>query len=135
MFGAIYVLSVNLFGVYLIVQARNRFKRDSNIIDIVELGVKLYGPWVRPILITVLVLCNFSFLMAYTMHFGYQTDLIVCRTFKARECGHKHEYSIAIVAALLPIVCLRELNNIGYFTAVILIFSLVAVIIIIIVTS
>ena len=68
------------------------------------------------------------------MHFGTQTDLIVCRTFKARECGHQHEYSIAIVAALLPIVCIRELSNIGYFTAVILVFSVVAVIIIIIVT-
>lgn len=88
LFGAIYVLTINLFGVYLMIKARNRFKRDNNIVDLVELGVKLYGSWVRPILITVLVLCNFSFLMAYTMHFGTQTDLIVCRTFKARECGH-----------------------------------------------
>jgi proton-coupled amino acid transporter len=129
--GAVYVVVVNVFGMYLIIKARNRFKRDDNIIDVCDLGVKLYGNWLRPILTIILVLCNFSFLMAYTMFFGSQTDLIVCKTFKGRECGHRNEYSIIISACLLPIIYIRELSNIGYFSMVILIFTLIAILIII----
>lgn len=68
--GAIYVVLVNVFGMYLIIKARNRFKRDDQITDICDLGAKLYGEWIRPILTSILVLCNFSFLMAYTVYFG-----------------------------------------------------------------
>ena len=129
--GAVYVVLVNVFGMYLIIKARNRFKRDDSIVDICDLGAKLYGEWIRPIMTTILVLCNFTFLMAYTMYMGMQTDLIVCRTCKARECGHKNEYSIYIVILLLPIIFIREMSNIGYFSAVILIFSVIAILLII----
>ena len=68
--GSAYVLLVNVFGQYLIIKARNRFKTDETIVDITDLGAKLYGEGLRPFLTIVLVTCNFSFLMAYVMYFG-----------------------------------------------------------------
>ena len=68
--GATYVVIVNVFGMYLILKARNRFKRDESIVDLPDLGARLYGEWARPFLMTILVITNFSFLMAYTMYFG-----------------------------------------------------------------
>ena len=82
------MLLVNVFGQYLIIKARNRFKKDETIVDITDLGSKLYGEGMRPFLTIVLVTCNFSFLMAYVMYFGTQSDKIMCRTFKSRECGY-----------------------------------------------
>ena len=68
--GSLYVLLVNIFCQYSIIKARNRFKRDETIVDITDLGAKLYGEGLRPFLTIVLVTCNFSFLMAYVMYFG-----------------------------------------------------------------
>lgn len=72
--GAIYVTYLNLFTSYLIIKARNRFKDDPLIVDICDLGVKLYGDWIRPIIILTLVGTNFSFLVAYTMFMGTASD-------------------------------------------------------------
>lgn len=40
--GFLYVLSINLYCVYILIKARNRFKSDK-IIDICDLSAKLYG--------------------------------------------------------------------------------------------
>jgi len=50
----------------------------------------------------------------------------MCRTFKSRECGYSKQYSALLVAALLPLVLCRRLTNIGYFSAVVLVFSIVS---------
>jgi len=68
--GGVYVVLVNVFGMYLIIKARNRFKADDTIVDICDMGAKLYGEGVRPVITVILVTCNFTFLMAYTMYFG-----------------------------------------------------------------
>ena len=125
--GATYVLAINIFSVYLIVKARNRFKRDANIVDICDLGARLYGEGTRGWFIAALFTCNLLFLMCYAVFFGSQTDQLVCQTWKQRDCGHSWEYSALIVLCLLPILYQRELSNIGYFSAAILVFSVIAI--------
>jgi amino acid permease len=124
--GFVYVVGISLFCVYLLLKARNRFKQEE-IVDVCDLGVRLYGPGVRPWLSTLLVLTNSTFLICYIMYFGSQTDQLVCKTFKQRECGHGHEYSAIIVAILLPILFLRRMASIGYFSIFVLCFTFLAV--------
>ena len=42
--GYIYAMISTIFCVYLLLKARNRFKNDYKIVDICDLGAKLYGP-------------------------------------------------------------------------------------------
>jgi amino acid permease len=51
----------------------------------------------------------------------------MCKTFKAAECGNGHLYSIIILTILLPILYLKRLSAIGIFSLVILVFTFVAV--------
>ena len=67
--GFIYVIFSSIFCVYLLIKARNRFK-SKNIIDICDLGVVLYGDWMRPILTLLLLFTNSIFLICYLMFFG-----------------------------------------------------------------
>jgi amino acid permease len=124
--GFIYVAVANIFSVYILLKARNRFKRIE-IIDISDLSAVLYGNWSRPILATLLILANGLFLLAYVMFFGVQSDQLVCKTFKKRECGHEHEYSFIIVTILLPILWLRRLRNVAFFSIFILCFTFSAI--------
>ena len=67
--GFAYVTFSSIFCVYLLIKARNRFK-SKNIIDICDLGVVLYGNWMRPILTFLLMFTNTIFLICYLMFFG-----------------------------------------------------------------
>ena len=60
------------------------------------------------------------------MYVGIQSDKIMCRTFKTRECGYADEYSAILAAALFPIILFRMNTNIGIFSTVILVFSIVS---------
>lgn len=71
--GFSYVVGVNIFCIYLLLKARNRFKRDR-IIDIGDLADKLYGGCWGPLMSILLVLTNSIFLVCYIMFFGTQTD-------------------------------------------------------------
>jgi hypothetical protein len=51
----------------------------------------------------------------------------MCKTFKTRECGHSVDYSLIILCVLLPILLLRSLGAIGYFSIVVLIFTFFAI--------
>ena len=73
MIGFAYVLLVNIYCVWLIIKARNRFKHDR-IIDICDLGVKLYGESVRKYISLLLISTNLLFLMCYEVFFGSQLD-------------------------------------------------------------
>jgi amino acid permease len=121
---------MNVFCIYILLKARNRFKRDE-IIDICDLAARLYGEWTRPFLGFLLIATNSIFLMAYIMFFGTQTDQLVCKTFKWNDCGYKVLYSSIILIILLPMIYQRRLRNIGIFSAIILIFTFSAIIIII----
>lgn len=78
---------INLFCVYILLKARNRFKRED-IVDICDLAVALYGEWIRPLMAVLLITTNSCFLMAYVMFLGTQSDQLMCKTFKAAECGN-----------------------------------------------
>jgi len=69
--------------------------------------------------------------MAYVMFLGSQSDQLMCKTFKAAECGNGHMYSIIILLILLPILYLKRMSAIGIFSIVILVFTFVAIVIII----
>ena len=69
----VYIVAVNLFTTYILLKARNRFKRD-HIVDISDLSAKLYGEGSRPFVAFLLVITNATFLMCYVMFFGTQTD-------------------------------------------------------------
>ena len=71
--GLIYVIVMNVFCVYILLKARNRFKREQ-IVDICDLAAVLYGDWLRPYMSALLVATNSIFLMAYIMFFGTQGD-------------------------------------------------------------
>ena len=85
--GACYTTMVNIFAVYLLIKARNRFKSDRNLVDFVDLGARLYGESARVWFLLMLFFCNVFFLMCYVIFFGEQLDIIVCKEFEARKCG------------------------------------------------
>ena len=80
-FGFVYVITTSIFGIYLILKARNRFK-NHHIYDLADLGSMLYGPWMRTTMTILIVFTNVFFLIAYIMFFGKQIDQLVCRTVK-----------------------------------------------------
>ena len=124
--GFLYIILMNVFCIYILLKARNRFKREK-IVDICDLSARLYGEGTRPLMSILLLVTNSVFLMCYSMFFGTQTDQLVCKTFKSRECGHGHEYSLLIVAILLPILYMRRLAHIGIFSVFVLIFTFLAI--------
>jgi amino acid permease len=123
--GFLYVILMNVFCVYILLKARNRFKRQE-IVDICDLAAVLYGDWLRPYMSALLICTNAIFLMAYIMFFGTQSDQLMCKTLKKRECGHAYQYSFVIILFLLPIVLLRRLAAVGIFSIVILCFTFLA---------
>lgn len=84
-------------------KARNRFK-TKKIIDICDLGVVLYGNWMRPILSILLVFTNTIFLIMYIMFFGKIIDKLACKSFKTAECGHSRIYSTIVIVLMLPLI-------------------------------
>jgi len=73
--------------------------------------------------------------MVYIIFYGTQIDQLVCKTFEAAECGNHHLYSALVIFALLPIIYMRSLKNIGYFSVFCLIFTLLGIIIIVILSG
>ena len=132
--GFAYIVAINIYCIYILLKARNRFKREE-VIDICDLSAKLYGEGTRPIMSVLLIATNAFFLMAYVMFLGTQTDQLVCRTFHAEECGYSRLYSVYIFLCLLPIIMLRKLAYIGYFSIFVLVFTFISVILILYMSS
>lgn len=55
----------------------------------------------------------------------------MCRSFKSFECGRDYIYSSILLTVLLPVLFLRSMRSIGFFSLFILCFTFVAVVIII----
>lgn len=85
-FGIIYVTLVNVYCVYILLKARNRFKHHK-IVDICDLAAVLYGEGARKWMQLILVLSNSMFIIFYQIFFGSQIDQLVCRSFKLAACG------------------------------------------------
>ena len=62
--GMTYVLFINIYCLYILLKARNRFKHRK-IVDIVELAVMLYGEKSRVWMSSVLFLSNMMYLCFY----------------------------------------------------------------------
>ena len=124
--GFIYIVAMNLLCIYILLKARNRFKREV-IVDIADLADKLYGGYAGSIMSVLLVLTNSCFLMAYVMFFGSQVDQLSCKTFGLAECGYDYLYALGILTLLLPICFIKSLSGIGYFSIVILVFTFIAI--------
>ena len=127
--GFCYVLLVNIYCVWILLKARNRFKH-SKIIDICDLTAKLYGEDKRKYMTFLLVSTNILFLMCYVVFFGSQLDQLMCSSFKLTACGHPHLYAVACTTFLLPIIFQKELRNIGFFSLVVLAFTMAAIVMI-----
>lgn len=83
----------------------------------------------------ILLICtNIIFLTAYIMFIGTQGDQLMCKTLKVAPCGINYVYSSAVLIALLPVLYIRTLAGVGYFSMTILFFTLAAYCIIIAMT-
>jgi hypothetical protein len=68
-FGIVYVTAINVYCVYILLKARNRFKHRK-IVDICDLAAILYGEGARKWMQIVLVMSNSMFLIFYEIFFG-----------------------------------------------------------------
>ena len=67
--GLLYLLGINCFSTWLIIKARNKFKQ-SKIVNLSDLALLLYGEraqWMTEVLV---VVTQYSFLIAYNIYFG-----------------------------------------------------------------
>lgn len=126
----IFVTFINIYCVYILIKARNRFKH-RRVDDIVDLCVILYGEKSRVYMQIVLFSSNMMYLVFYEIFFGTQIDQLVCKTYRIYSCGNKEFYIIMINICLLPIIFQKSFRNIAYFSGFVLIFSSMAFIIII----
>lgn len=69
MIGFAYVCLMNLYSVWLIVKARNRF-RSQRIVDICDLAAAIYGEKSRKWVVMAMVLTNLAFLSSYSLYLG-----------------------------------------------------------------
>jgi hypothetical protein len=67
--GFCYVVIINVYCIYILLKARNRFKREE-IVDLSDLSAKLYGESSRWAVAGLLLVINSMILMCYTMYFG-----------------------------------------------------------------
>ena len=67
--GFVYIVTINIYTVYLLLKARNRFK-SKQITDICDLTAELYGESKRKYMIAALVGCNIRFLVLFLIYFG-----------------------------------------------------------------
>ena len=50
----------------------------------------------------------------------------MCETLVLAECGHPHRWSAVLAICLMPVVYLKSFRNIGYFSLFTLIFTFLA---------
>lgn len=131
----IFILISTIWSIFLIIKARNRFKRDDKIIDLVDLGVKLYGEGIRIWMQILVILTNTVVLIMYTMFFGTTVDKLMCKTLEVAECRQNKIYTSVVLVVIFPILLIRRLQGIGVFSAIALAFTFFAIIVILIVSG
>ena len=71
--GFVYVCAINMYCVWILLKARNRFK-NMQIIDICDLTAVLYGERNRKYMMIALVSANSLFLICFVIYIGKQVD-------------------------------------------------------------
>ena len=127
--GCTYILVVSAFCTYLLLKARNRFK-NREVIDLADLARLLFGETACKILGFLIVVANSCFLIIYCMFIGFNMDQLMCKTWEYAECRNNNLYVGIILILLAPAYCQRTLKNVGFFSAFVLAFTLVGLIVI-----
>lgn len=113
--GLAYILAVNMFTTYLLLKARNKFKRE-HISNLSELAFLLYGERARAATDVLILATQFSFLVAYNIYFGQQFDQLACKTLMIAECGHASAYRVMFDLLLVPVLLQKQMRSIAYFS-------------------
>ena len=75
--GLVFVNLISLGASYFLLKARNRFKKQR-IIDFPDMANACYGPKMKKVCESILILTNTTFAMAQGMYLGGQADLFAC---------------------------------------------------------
>jgi len=84
--GMVIVWALNSCSTYLIIKARNVFKRQE-ITSVSDLAVACYGDKAKLPMDVFVIIIQFSFLFAYNIFLGDQLDQILCKILMVSECG------------------------------------------------
>ena len=127
--GFAYVVAINIYCLWILLQARNRFKYDK-IVDLPDLCARIFGEGTRIYMEIMLVVSQLLYLMCYNVFFGSEMDQMMCKTFEYTKCGHNRQWAIAINVLLLPVIYQRRMANVAYFSIVALIFTAMSILLI-----
>jgi amino acid permease len=130
-FGLIIVNLLSLGSSWFLLKARNRFK-SKRIIDLPDLAYEAYGPKMRLLCQSILILANTAFIMAQGMYLGGQADLLACDWLdRPEDCGkNKKFYSFAMITLMSPILLVpnfQKLSTFSSFVVVCCVVSLIAI--------
>ena len=124
--GVVLVFVVNSISTYLIIKARNVFKRQQ-VTSLSDLAVLCYGDKAKLPMDIFVIAIQFSFLFAYNIFLGDQLDQILCKILMVTECGKSDYYKVIICLLLLPFVLQKSLKNVALFSIFALASTLVSI--------
>ena len=127
--GLIIVNILSLGSSWFLIKARNRFK-SKRIIDLPDLALQTYGPYMRLLCQSILILANTAFIMAQGMYLGGQADLLACDWFdRPTECGkHRNFYSFVMLTLMSPILLVPNFQKLSIFSSMFVIFCVISLI-------
>lgn len=123
--GLYFVFLMNIYAIWILVKARNRFKH-RRIIDLSDLAAVLFGDGAKIYLQLLICLSNLQFLFCYELYFGKELDTLVCETLSIGVCGNQKLYVLMINIILLPAVFQKTFKNVAYFSFTAMIFTFIA---------
>ncbi|CDW73229.1 UNKNOWN [Stylonychia lemnae] len=128
----ILIMILNLYSVYLLVKARNKYKRQPirNICDLCE---QIFGPRAKNAANILLIITEIQFCVSYTIYFGEQLDQLFCQILPITSCGKKYLYRLLFSIAILPLMYMKQLRKIAVFSFFSNVATIVAIILIILV--
>ena len=109
----IYAVMINLFTVWLQVNAERRF-RDGNprICSISELTMHCYSNPVNFVYLLFKSISCLTFLVVFNIYLGTETDQILCHAFKSYQCGKfENMIRLALNVMMAPFILSGSLQN------------------------
>jgi amino acid permease len=77
--GLFCILLLNLYTVWLLIKARNKFKR-TRIMSLSDLAEAILGETGRLLSDILLISTELTFCISYTIYFGHELDVLFCQT-------------------------------------------------------
>ena len=128
--GAVITGVLNMYTMWLLVKARNRFKHDT-ITTLGDLGTKLFGESVGVGISIIQILCSFVFLLAYQKYIGEQMDQLLCQSVEVMTCGKQGLHAFVLTTLLMPFLLMRRLKSIAFVNSVIMVLTVISMSIVI----